>query len=146
MCGGHNMKTRFSILVATTLLLLSVASARAQEVRVAAAADLKFAMQDVATQFEKQSGTKLDVTYGSSGNFFAQVQNGAPFDVFFSADIDYPKKLDAAGLVEPGTFYPYAKGKIVLWVPNQSKLDLGRGLQVMLEPGINKIAIANPEH
>jgi len=141
------MKTRFSILVATTLLLLSVASARAQEVRVAAAADLKFAMQDVATQFEKQSGTKLDVTYGSSGNFFSQLQNGAPFDVFFSADIDYPRKLEAAGLAEPGTLYEYAIGRIAIWTPADAKVDVTRlGWKTLLDPSVQKIAIANPEH
>src|SRR5947207_850190 len=59
--------------------------AHAQEVTVAAAADLKFAMTEVATQYEKQTGTKVNVTYGSSGNFFTQLQNGAPFDLFFSA-------------------------------------------------------------
>ena len=66
--------------------------------------------------------------------------------MFFSADIDYPKRLETAGLAEPNTLYPYATGKIVVWVPNQSKLDLGRGLRVLLDPGIQKIAIANPAH
>jgi molybdate transport system substrate-binding protein len=118
----------------------------AQEITVAAAADLQFAFNDVAARFEKETGKHVKLIFGSSGNFFAQLQNGAPFDLFFSADIDYPKRLEAAGLAEPGTFYPYATGKIVLWVPNESKLDLSRGLQVLLDPGIRKIAIANPEH
>src|SRR5438309_12102374 len=89
--------------------------AHAQEVTVAAAADLKFAMTEVATQYEKQTGTKVNVTYGSSGNFFTQLQNGAPFDLFFSADIEDPKKLEAAGLAEPGTLYGYGVGRIVIW-------------------------------
>src|SRR5271163_3645060 len=147
MCGGHNMKTRFSILVATTLLLLSVASARAQEVRVAAAADLKFAMQDVAGQFEKQTGTKVNVSYGSSGNFFSQLQNGAPFDVFFSADIAYPRKLEAAGLAEPGTLYEYAVGRIAIWTPADATVDVAHlGWKALLDASVQKIAIANPEH
>ena len=85
------------------LLALPIAGATAaQDIRVAAAADLKFAMQDVAAQFETKTGRKVDVTYGSSGNFFSQLQNGAPFDLFFSADIDYPRKLESAGFAEPG--------------------------------------------
>jgi molybdate transport system substrate-binding protein len=118
----------------------------AQEITVAAAADLQFAFRDVGARFEKDTGKHVKLIFGSSGNFFAQIQNGAPFDLFFSADIDYPKRLDAAGLIEPGTLYPYATGKIVLWVPSQSKLDLTRSLQVLLDPDIHKIAIANPDH
>jgi molybdate transport system substrate-binding protein len=130
------------------VIALSLASAtRAQEIRVAAAADLKFAMQDVAAQFEKQTGKKVDVTYGSSGNFFSQLQNGAPFDLFFSADIDYPRKLDAAGLAEPGTLYEYAIGRIALWTPADSKVDVASlGWKALLDASVQKIAIANPEH
>ena len=119
---------------------------RAQEITVAAAADLQFAMQDVAARFQKQTGKTVKVVYGSSGNFFQQIQNGAPFDMFFSANLDYPKKLEAARLIEPGSFYPYANGKVVIWVKNESKLDLKSGMQVLLDPSIKKIAIANPQH
>jgi molybdate transport system substrate-binding protein len=139
------MRTR-PLCTAVFALLFVARLCAAQEITVAAAADLQFAFQDVAARFEKDTGKHLKLIFGSSGNFFAQIQNGAPFDVFFSADIDYPKRLEAAGLAEPGTLYLYATGKIVLWVPNDSKLDLSRGLQVLLDPGINKIAIANPEH
>jgi molybdate transport system substrate-binding protein len=121
-------------------------NAGAREIKIAAAADLTFAFTDVATQFEKHTGDQIKLTYGSSGNFFAQIQNGAPFDLFFSADINYPQKLEAAGLAEPGTIYEYASGKLVIWVPNASKLDLSRGLATLLDPGIRKIAIANPQH
>jgi molybdate transport system substrate-binding protein len=82
-------------------LLFASSYARAQAIKVAAAADLKFAMGQLASQFEKDTGAKLDITYGSSGNFLTQIQNGAPFDLFFSADSEYPKKLEAAGLAEP---------------------------------------------
>ena len=122
-------------------------SAQGQEVSVAAAADLKFAMADVAEQFEKQTRTKVNVTYGSSGNFFAQLQNGAPFDLFFSADIDYPKKLEAAELAEPGTLYEYAVGQIVIWAPANSKVDVAKqGWKTLLDPSVEEVAIANPEH
>ena len=118
----------------------------AQEITVAAAADLQFAMQDVAARFQKETGKTVKVIYGSSGNFFQQIQNGAPFDMFFSANLDYPKKLEAVGLTEPGSFYPYAKGKIVIWVRNESKLDLSSGMKVLLDPSVKKIAVANPQH
>jgi DNA-binding NarL/FixJ family response regulator len=113
---------------------------------VAAAANLQFAMQDVADRFQKETGKNVKVIYGSSGNFFQQLQNGTPFDTFFSANLDYPKKLEAAGLSEPGSYYQYAKGRIVIWVPKDSKLDLSAGLQVLLNPSIKKIAVANPQH
>ncbi len=118
----------------------------AQEIRVAAAADLQFAMQDIAARFQKQTGTSVKVTYGSSGNFFQQLLNGAPFDVFFSANLDYAKKLEAAGLTVRGSYHEYAKGKIVIWVPNDSKIDLSSGMRALLSPSIRKIAVANPEH
>jgi len=126
--------------------LAAVQLCGAQEITVAAAADLQFAFQDVAAHFQKDTGKNVKLIFGSSGNFFTQIQNGGPFDVFFSADIDYPKKLEAAGLTEPGTLYQYATGRIVLWVRNESKLDLGHGLGVLLDPTIRKIALANPEH
>ncbi|HSS97924.1 MAG TPA: molybdate ABC transporter substrate-binding protein [Terriglobales bacterium] len=118
----------------------------AQEITVAAASDLQFAFQDVAARFQKDTSHPVKLVFGSSGNFFSQIQNGAPFDVYFSADIDYPKRLEAAGLAEPGTLYEYAIGKIVVWVPSGSKVDVSKGLQSLLDPQVNKIAIANPEH
>ena len=121
-------------------------SCLAQEIIVAAAADLQFAMQDVVARFQKQTGKTVRVVYGSSGNFFQQIQNGAPFDMFFSANLDYPKKLEAAGLIDPGSLYQYAKGKLVIWVQNDSKLKLSSCMQALLDPSIKKIAIANPQH
>src|SRR5580693_3788209 len=138
---------RRALLVPLVMVLPMARATRAQEIRVAAAADLEFAMKDVASQFEKQTGTKVEVTYGSSGNFFSQIQNGAPFDFFFSADIDYPKKLEAAGLAEPGTLYEYALGRLVIWAPVDSKLDVAnRGWKSLLDLRVQKIAIANPDH
>jgi len=121
--------------------------AQGKEIRVAAAADLKFAMGDLSERFEKQTGIKVHVTYGSSGNFFSQMQNGAPFDLFFSADIEYPKKLEAAGLAERGTLYEYAVGQIVIWTPANAKVDVAKhGWNALLDPSVEKIAIANPDH
>jgi molybdate transport system substrate-binding protein len=138
-----------TVFAALILVLVVTGSVRAQkqEVRVAAAADLKFAMSDLARQYEKQTGNEVNATYGSSGNFFSQIQNGAPFDVFFSADFDYPRKLEAAGLAEPGTLYEYAVGRIVIWMPPYSTVDVAKlGWTALLDAGVQKIAIANPEH
>jgi len=139
------MNIRRLALVAALIGLISPL-ALAQEITVAAAADLQFAMQDVTARFYKETGKTVKLIYGSSGNFFQQIQNGAPFDMFFSANLDFPKKLEASGLTEPGTYYQYARGKIVIWVPKESKIDLTSGLKALLDPSVKKIAIANPQH
>lgn len=139
------MKTRITSFF-LGLFLLTASLCSAQQLSVAAAADLQFAFQDVATRFEKDTGHHVQLIFGSSGNFYTQIQNGAPFDLYFSADLDYPKKLDAAGLTEPGTLYKYATGQLVLWVPKESKLDLSKGLTALLDPAVKKIAVANPQH
>jgi molybdate transport system substrate-binding protein len=141
------MKAHKSVLSLVLALCFVAIPTRAQEIAVAAAADLKFAMSEVAGQYEKQTGNKVNVTYGSSGNFFSQLQNGAPFDLFFSADIDYARKLETAGLAEPGTLYRYAIGQIVIWAPADSKVDVTKqGWKALLSGSVQKIAIANPEH
>jgi molybdate transport system substrate-binding protein len=136
------------VLFGLTFLVLSFAvpPARAQELTVAAAADLRPALEEIASRFHAVSGAEVKLVYGSSGNFYQQIQNGAPFDFLFSANADYPKKLEAAGLTVPGTYYEYARGKIVLLVPAGSTLDLTRGLSVLLDPAVKKIAIADPSH
>lgn len=133
-------------LIAAVLLVFFSSICLAQDLTVAAAADLQFAMQDISQRFQKETGKKVNVIYGSSGNFFQQIQNGGPFDMFFSANLDYPNKLEAADLTEKDSFYQYASGKIVVWAPNESKLDLSSGLKALLDPSIKKIAIANPQH
>jgi len=115
-------------------------------VTVAAASDLTYAMKDIAADFEKSAACSVRVSYGSSGNFETQIENGAPFDVFFSADIEYPKKLEAQGLATPGSTYLYGIGKLILWVRNDSKLDVSKGLDALRDPSVRKIAIANPLH
>ena len=135
-------------MILVTLLPASMnLRAQEQEVSVAAAADLKFVMEELSKSFESKTGMKVDVTSGSSGNFFAQIQTGAPFDVFFSADIKYPKKLEAARLAEPGTLYEYAVGRIVLWSPAGAALDVAKQhWSALLDARVQKIAIANPAH
>jgi molybdate transport system substrate-binding protein len=138
------VKVSVRLLLAFFLFILPVA--RAEDIIVAAASDLTFAFQEVAAEFQKQTGKSVKLSFGSSGNFFSQIQNGAPYDLFFSADIGYPQKLEAQGLTEPGTLYKYAVGKIVVWVPKESGIDVSRGLLTLLDPAVRKVAIANPEH
>jgi molybdate transport system substrate-binding protein len=130
--------------VATLLLTSQLASA--QGLTVAAASDLQSALPAIASRFESESGQKVTLTFGSSGNFFTQIQNGAPFDVFLSADIDYPRRLERAGQAERGSLYEYATGRLVLWTRNDSGVDVRRGLTVLTDPRVHHIAIANPEH
>ena len=142
------LKKRYLIAVVLMLAIAAglVREAGADEITIAAAADLTFAFKDVGEKFQEQTGTQVKLSFGSSGNFYSQIQSGAPYDMFFSADISYAKKLEDAGLTEPETLYEYAIGKIVLWAPRESKLDVGAGLGGLNDPAIHKIAIANPEH
>jgi len=118
----------------------------AQELTIAAAADLRPALEAIAASFEAATGIKMRVSYGSSGNLYQQLRNGAPFDVFLSANEDYAKRLESAGLVLRGSYYEFARGSIVLLVRSDSKLDLKEGLHVLLSPEVRKIAIADPSH
>lgn len=134
------------MLVLASLLVLA-SSVHAQTLRVAAAADLQLAMSDLGARFEKKTGIKVAVTYGSSGNFRAQIQNGAPFDLFFSADLLYPQQLVSAGLADAQSLTVYAEGHLVLWAPASASLHLGgRGFEALKDSRIERIAIANPEH
>jgi molybdate transport system substrate-binding protein len=128
-------------------LLLLAPALHGQTLRIAAAADLQFAMGELAGRFENRTGTKVTVSYGSSGNFRTQIQNGAPFDVFFSADLQYPQQLIAGGFADGESLYVYGHGRLVLWTPAGSGLRLAeRGFAALRDPRVQKIAVANPEH
>lgn len=126
----------------------------AQQLKVAAAADLSSVMPSLVAAFGKQTGIGVSVSLGASGNFFAQIQNGAPFDVFLSADRSYPERLQETGLAQPGSLVEYARGKLVLWTPRHSRLHfpvdkngaLSGDLSGLAVPAARRIAIANPEH
>jgi molybdate transport system substrate-binding protein len=138
------MKT---IVILISCFALVVPQVAAEEITVAAAADLNFALQDLATRFERHTGDKIHLSFGASGTFYAQIQSGAPFDLFFSADVDYPKKLAAVGLIESASLRTYAVGHLVLWVPNASQLDPQKlKMDLLLQPSVQRIAIANPQH
>jgi molybdate transport system substrate-binding protein len=132
------------------LVLLTALPARAQEARqpltVAAAADLVYCLKDLGAGFAKQHpDVDVKLSTGSSGNFCAQIQNGAPFDVFLSADVSFPQALAKAGLADAHSLTIYAIGRIVLWTM-KADVDLAKGLAVVSSDAVKKFAIANPEH
>jgi molybdate transport system substrate-binding protein len=118
--------------------------APASKLSIAAAADLQFALADAARQFQQQHpNTQLAIDYGSSGNFYAQIRNGAPFDMYLSADVQYPRNLAHDGVIGADAVFVYAAGKIAVWVPASSKLDPATALR---DPSVRHLAIANPQH
>jgi molybdate transport system substrate-binding protein len=140
-----------SLTLATLLVVSGVTTSQSQsanrEINVAAAADLSTVLQEVATNYEKRTGVAVKLSFGASGALTQQIQNGAPFDVFFSADMDYPRQLITGGQADGATLYRYAVGKLVLWVPKDSPLDVEhKGMDVLLDPSVKKISIANPQH
>ena len=131
-------------LLCVVCMLFFATSVRAEQFSIAAAADLKFAMDEIVAGFKKENpGTILTVTYGSSGKFHTQIQQGAPFDLFFSADISFPRELARAGLAS-SEVKPYAVGRIVLW---SARMDAAKiTLTSLTDPKTTRIAIANPKH
>lgn len=127
------------------LLLFAGTFATAQQITVAAASDMSAALPQLVGVYTKKTGQTVKLSFGASGNLTNQIRNGAPFDVFFSADEDYPQRLIAEGLASKETLYRYAVGRLVLWVPNESPLDLTKlGMNALLDPSVKKISIANP--
>ena len=127
------------------LLLCAVlldGAAHAAEVSVAVAANFTVPMQKLAAAFEQASGHKAALAFGSTGRFYAQVKNGAPFQVLLAADDETPAKLEKEGLAVPGTRFTYATGRLVLWSASPGVVD-DRG-EVLKKPGTQKIAIADP--
>jgi molybdate transport system substrate-binding protein len=147
---GHAavVKRSFRLILTLILCWTFISAAQAAELLVAAASDLKFAMDELVAQFRtNEPSIQVKATYGSSGTFFAQIQNQAPFDLYYSADAEYPRKLAAAGLALDTNVFLYAVGRLVLWAPASSSLDLERlKIKALLEPSVKKIAIANPAH
>src|SRR5216683_5555879 len=123
-------------------------AAETRTLRVAAAADLKVAFADIVAAFQRQNpDVKVEVTYGSSGNFYSQLSSRAPFDLFLSADLDYPRRLVEQGLAAPKSEFSYAVGGLVVWVRKASPIALEKlGIEALLDPSVRKIAIANPRH
>ncbi|MEI7816934.1 MAG: molybdate ABC transporter substrate-binding protein [Desulfuromonadales bacterium] len=133
----------FKLLFASIAILIAT-NVHAEKITVAAAADLKFAMDEIVTGFNKSHpGDEVQVVYGSSGKFHTQIQQGAPYDLFFSADISYPLELAKQGLAASDV-KPYAVGRIVIW---SNSLDASiMTMKSLTDPKITRIAIANPKH
>jgi len=125
--------------------LLAAPPARWPTVSVAAASDLASSVEALTHAFTNRHPAQLQIVLGSSGNFFAQIQRGAPFDVFLSADMNYARALATNGLADPATLHPYAIGRLVLWTTRDDLLVEG-GLGVLTNPAVRRVAIANPSH
>ena len=127
------------------LLMAAISPALcADAITIAAAADLKFAMDQIIADFmQDNADASVEVVYGSSGTFNAQITQGAPFDLYFSADISYPRELEAAGWAA-SPVRPYAIGRIVLWSSSVDASTLA--LSDLTEARFRRIAIANPRH
>lgn len=135
---------QISTLLIMFCFLMVAASAHAEKITVAAAADLKFALDEIVTGFKKNHpGDEVQVVYGSSGKFHTQIQQGAPYDLYFSADIGYPRELAIKGLAASAV-KPYAVGRIVLWSAGMDAAKMT--LANLADPKITRIAIANPKH
>ncbi|MGP0097808.1 MAG: molybdate ABC transporter substrate-binding protein [Terriglobales bacterium] len=132
--------------LAASLLLLA-ACATAQEITVAVAADMSATLPQLVDAYTKKTGRTVKLSFGASGNLTNQIRNGAPFDIFFSADEEYPRQLVSEGLASKDTLYRYAVGRLVLWIPGDSPLDLQKlGIEALLDPSVKKISMANPAH
>ncbi len=118
------------------------------QLKVAAASDLRFAFKDLEAEFERQSSAiDVESTFGSSGNFFAQIAGEAPFDLFLSANVEYPQRLIDEGHAVEGSLFRYAIGYLVAFVPNEKEIDFAaKGLEILTDPSIKQIALANPAH
>jgi molybdate transport system substrate-binding protein len=128
--------------VAFCLLFAVARFALAGEVSVAVAANFTAPMREIAARFELETGHKARLSFGSSGKFFAQIQNGAPFEVFLSADDEKPARLEAVGATLPGSRFTYAVGRLVLWSADDGLID--DGPKLLRKGGFAHLAIANP--
>lgn len=132
------------LIVGFILIAVCVHGQQSSKILIAAASDLKFALDSVVAVFKtNNSETRVDVTYGSSGKLFEQISHGAPFDIFFSADNEYPLKLSEKGIAISDV-QTYGFGRIVLWSKTIDPTSLG--INSLLNKSVVKIAIANPSH
>lgn len=138
------MKTVHTLLLICSLLL-AASAAHAEKITVAAAADLKFAMDEIVTAFKKSNpAEEVEVIFGSSGKFHTQIQQGAPYDLYFSADIAFPRELLIKGFSASADVIPHARGRIVLWSGGEDGARMT--LESLTRPDITRIAMANPKH
>lgn len=134
---------RNSLAFLLVLVLLAPALARAAEVKVAVAANFTEPAKEIAARFKARTGDEAVLSFGSSGQFYAQIANGAPFEVFLSADAERPQKAEAEGLAVAGSRFTYARGRLALWSPTPRRVD-GAG-RVLMSGRFDKLAIADPK-
>src|SRR5215213_561683 len=148
------LETRLAPLAAFVLALACVTACKDQspattsspdELTVAAASDLTAAFEELGREFESASNTKVVFVFGSTGMLTRQIENGAPVDLFAAANVSYVDQLEKEGLIIPDTKAVYARGRITLWMPNESTLRL-QGIADLTRPEVMRIAIANPDH
>ncbi len=137
------MKSRFVGLLAGLTLAVSSLAAQAAEVQVAVAANFTAPMQKIAAEFAKDTGHQALLAFGATGKFYAQIKNGAPFQVFLAADDQTPAKLEAEGDTVPGSRFTYAIGALVLWSAKPGYVD-DQGA-VLKKGEFKHLAIANPK-
>jgi len=144
----HAIVISIVVSLAPTIYALDDPSHAAEHavVRVAAAGDTKFAFDEIVEAFRRQHpAIDVRVTYGSSGNFYAQLSNRAPYDMFLSADLEYARRLIREGRAAPDSEFLYGVGRLVLWVSRRSPIDVEmRGMDALQDPLVRKVAIANP--
>jgi len=124
-------------------MTLAAGNVTAEEIRVVVASNFTDALREIAGRFEMKTQHKVSVISGSTGKHYAQISNGAPFDVFFAADVKRPELLEQQGLALPGSRFTYAVGKIVLWSPDQDYIDTSAN--VLKQGKFNHLSIANPK-
>ena len=129
--------------ILTLLFVAYATSLRAEEAMVAVAANFSAPMQQIAALFQKETGHQIKLSFGASGGIYAQIKNGAPFDLFLSADQLTPQKLEAEGLGVPNSRFTYATGQLVLWSKQEGLVD-AKG-HVLQKKSIQRIALANPK-
>ena len=138
-----NMKKPIALLLA--LAVLGAAPAVAEPLTIAAASDLTYVIDELNAAFGKEApDADIKVSLGASGNFYAQIKNGAPFQVFMSADLRYPQQLAKEGAADGASLFTYALGRLALW-STDPRLDLKQGLRVLEDARVTRVAIANPD-
>ncbi|MCA1780033.1 MAG: molybdate ABC transporter substrate-binding protein [Xanthomonadaceae bacterium] len=137
------MKTIRTLVCAALVLAGETGAVLADEIRVAVASNFSDAIKAAVDVFEKESGHRVILIFGSTGKHYAQIRNGAPFEAFFAADARRPELLEAQGVAEPGSRFTYAVGKVVLWSPDPDLIDAGA--DVLVEGGFRHLAMANPK-
>ncbi|MEC4679108.1 MAG: molybdate ABC transporter substrate-binding protein, partial [Nitrospirota bacterium] len=138
------MITRIHIFALLAFFHILLTTASAEEVRVAVAANFRAALSEIVKLFERDTRHTVLVSSGSSGKFYAQINHGAPFDVFFSADVARPQLMEEEGLAVPGSRFTYAIGRLTLWSPDPNLIK-GEGLTVLSNGPFEHLAMANPK-